>query len=577
MQVIKKIISIIIIITSLYTYNRAFAQSVQMKPTPLRGSEGQGQFDKLIIQGAMMIDGTGAPVRGPVKVTIEKNIITNIQDLPLDYTCSSIVNQDKGTYVINACGMYLAPGFIDVHEHIGDAKINGNASYAYKLWLAHGITTVKGVPFGPMEWSLEQSRLSEENKIVAPRLIVGINPGEGNEWKGRTIRTPQDMRDWVDYAKSKGITLFGEIGARDPEMMEALFSQANKDGIWTMDHLGQNGVVRMTAADAVKLGLDEITHFYGIFESMLTKHSIQDWPLYYNYTDNLDRFSQVGRLYEQSAEPGSKEWNDLIKLFLDHNIVISPTLSIYAANRNVMDARNADWWHDYTLPSLWDFIVPNRQVHASYFYDYTSRDEAAWQRFYGKWMRFLYDYNNAGGRISAGADCSFLYELFGFGYIRELKMLEYAGLTPFEVFRSATLYGAESIFQTKKPYGKPIEYGIIRPGLKADLQLFTRNPLEDFDLLYGTGAIRLNKKTEKLERVRILKYVIKDGIIYDPERLLEDVRNMVKEEWKKNPTKTDASLPAPILNKPAVLAPADTTHMYYRQLSRDLNTEKIMY
>lgn len=548
----------------------------RMKVTPVRGDEGSGQFDKLVIQGAFMIDGTGAPVTGPVRITVEKDKIVSVQNLPLNYNCDEATKQEKGTHVINACGMYVSPGFVDVHEHLGGDKLNGNASYAYKLWLAHGITTVCGVPFtSSMEWDLEQAKLSEQNKIVAPRLIVGVNPGGGKEWQGHPLRTPQDMRDWVDYAKSKGITLFGEIGARDPEMMEALFSQAQKNGIWTMDHLAQNGVVRMTAADAVKLGLNEITHFYGIFESMLTDHSIQNWPLYYNYNSDLDRFSQVGRLYEQSAEPGSKKWNDVLQLFLDHKVFLSPTLTIYSANRNVMDARNADWWHDYTLPSLWDFIVPNRRVHASYFYDYTSRDEASWQRFYTKWMRFVYDYNNAGGKISAGADDAFLYELFGFGFIRELKMLQYAGLTPFEVFRSATLYGAESIFQPDRPNGRPIQYGIIRPGLKADLQLFTRNPLRDFDLLYGTGAIRLNSKSEELERVRILKYVIKDGIIYDPASLLAEVRQMVKDEWKKNPAKTSVSLPAPMLNIQPVLAPADTINLYYRSLSRERNVKDI--
>jgi hypothetical protein len=562
-----------VLLICLLTKNVAVAQQqgFQMKKVPRRADthEGQGQFNKLIVRGAMMIDGTGAPPIGPVSIIVKKNKIAKIKHLSLQFNCEDSLDGGSEVHVIDACGMYVTPGFVDVHDHMGQEKINGNASYVYKLWLAHGITAVKGVPFGPTDWSLKQAKLSQENKIVAPRLIVGVWPPQ--------MRSPKKIREWVDKMSKKGITLFGEIGARDPEQMEVLMDQAKKDGIWTMDHLDQEGVVRMNAARSVKLGLDEVTHFYGIFESMLTDHSIQDWPIYYNYSQNLDRFSRVGRLYRQSAEPGSKKWKDLIQLFLKHHTVLSPTFTIYSANRNVMNARNADWWNKYTLPSLWKFIAPNRNVHASYFWDFTSRDEAAWQQFFTKWMKFVYDYNNAGGRVTVGEDTAFLYELFGFGYIKGLKMLEYAGLTPFEVLRSATLYGAESIFMPHKSKGKPVEYGIIRPGLKADLQLFTRNPLKDFNLLYGTGAIRLNRKTNKLQRVRILKYVIKDGIIYDPAKLLKDVRQMVQQDKQKNPEllKKLPNLPKPMLDIPTVLAPANNKHLYYKSLSKTRNFEKV--
>ncbi len=44
--------------------------------------------------------------------------------------------------------MYLMPGFVDMHVHAGGAPKNADAEYAYKLWLAHGVTTVRGVPLG---------------------------------------------------------------------------------------------------------------------------------------------------------------------------------------------------------------------------------------------------------------------------------------------------------------------------------------------------------------------------------------------------------------------------------------------
>ena len=71
-------------------------------------------------------------------------------------------------------------------------------------------------------------------------------------------------------------------------------------------------------------------------------------------------------------------------------------------------------------------------------------------------------------------------------------------------------------------------FGMIRPGLKADLVVVEENPLENLKVLYGTGAVRLNDDTGEVERVGGIKYTIKDGIVYDAKQLLADVREMVR-------------------------------------------------
>ena len=74
------------------------------------------------------------------------------------------------TYEVDAHGMYVLPGFIDMHVHTGGVPKAPQAEYIYKLWLAHGVTTIRGVPFGDFEWSLREKALSERNEIVAPRM-----------------------------------------------------------------------------------------------------------------------------------------------------------------------------------------------------------------------------------------------------------------------------------------------------------------------------------------------------------------------------------------------------------------------
>ena len=74
------------------------------------------------------------------------------------------------------------------------------------------------------------------------------------------------------------------------------------------------------------------------------------------------------------------------------------------------------------------------------------------------------------------------------------------------------------------------EFGVVREGLLADLVIVDQNPLENLKVLYGTGAVRLNDKTGKAERVGGIKYTIKDGIVYDAKKLLADVAKMVEKQ-----------------------------------------------
>jgi hypothetical protein len=58
------------------------------------------------------------------------------------------------------------------------------------------------------------------------------------------------------------------------------------------------------------------------------------------------------------------------------------------------------------------------------------------------------------------------------------------------------------------------------------------NPLENLQVLFGTGAIKLNEQN-KPTRVGGVKYTIKDGIVYDAKKLLADVKKMVDTEKAK--------------------------------------------
>ena len=95
-----------------------------------------------------------------------------------------------------------------------------------------------------------------------------------------------------------------KLGAYDPEIMAAVIDEGKKHGLGSVAHLGQTGVARMNAIDAARVGLDAMTHFYGLFESMLKDHYVQDWPVDQINNDEYQRFGQVARLWDQIHPPG---------------------------------------------------------------------------------------------------------------------------------------------------------------------------------------------------------------------------------------------------------------------------------
>src|SRR5207253_7907213 len=92
-----------------------------------------------------------------------------------------------------------------------------------------------------------------------------------------------------------------------------------------------------------------------------------------------------------------------------------------------------------------------------------------------------------------------------------------------------------------EPMHKPIEFGIVREGMLADMVIVDQNPLQNFKVLYANGTIRLNDKTGRVERVGGITWTIKDGIAYDAKKLAADVMAMVDKQKRERAVKTSAS------------------------------------
>ena len=503
------------------------AQDKEKKSVPKAPprAEGEGPFDRLILRGATLIDGTGAPAIGPVDIVVERNRIVEIKSVgypgvPIEEKKRPKVK--SGDKELDLAGMYVLPGFVDMHAHIGGVAQGTPAEYVFKLWMGHGITTIRDPGSGNgLEWVLEHKAKSAKNQITAPRILA--YPWYDADQRGR-LSTPEQARAWVAEVAKKGADGLKLTSFR-PDLMAAIIDEAKKQGLRTAAHLAQLGVARLNVLDAARLGLTTMEHWYGLPEALFTGRTVQDFPLDYNYNNEQHRFGQAGRLWKQAAPPFSPHWEKVMDELLKLDFTLDPTMTIYEASRDLMRARRAEWHETYTLPSLWRFYTPSRTAHGSYWFFWSTEDEVAWRNNYRLWMTFVNEYKNRGGRVTTGSDSGYIYNLYGFGYIRELELLREAGFHPLEVIRAATLKGAEAL-------GLDSEIGTVEVGKLADLVVVEENPLANLKVLYGTGAIKLDENNQPV-RVGGVRYTIKDGIIFDVRKLLEDVRRIVRQAKEK--------------------------------------------
>jgi len=493
---------------------QALALGIELPaPAPDR-RVGRGPYNNLIIDNVMLIDGRGSPPRGPVRIRVAGDRIQSIG------AAGGAAPAGEPAEVIDGTGMYAMPGFIDAHAHLG-TPTQGLAGpvtppeYVFKLWLGHGITTVRevGASMG-LAWTLGHKQRSELGQITAPRMHVYAM------FPGATIPYDAEARRWVrlvfnrgaDGVKLRGATL---------EASRAVIEEAIRLGIRTANHHDQTGVYHVNALTSARLGLTSLEHWYGLPEALFEHRTIQDYPADFNHADEQARFAQAGRLWRQAAAPGSERWRAVRDELISLDLTLVPTFSIYEANRDLGAARDAEWHDAYTWPALYRFFQPDTRLHGAYHFDWTTADEVAWRDNFQRWMLFVNDYKNVGGRVAAGSDAGFTYRIPGFGFIRELELLQEAGFSPLEVIQAATLNGAELL-------GLADQTGSLTVGKKADIVLVGENPLANFKVLYGNGHPRLNRETGVVERVGGVRYTIKDGIVYDAQALRADVRAMVQ-------------------------------------------------
>jgi imidazolonepropionase-like amidohydrolase len=465
------------------------------------------RYARLAIRNAMIADGNGTPASGPKDILIENNRIVSVVPLDPVAVASGRAKRLPADAEIDATGKYVLPGLINAHAHVQDERggIPQPLDYELKIWLMCGITTVRDVGSNTKK-TLELRAKSAAGQVAAPRILVypmfsAQQPVPTNPEQARA-RIREYKALGADGVKFTGIY-------RD--VMEAAEDEAHKLNLPIAHHVG---VEETTAWDDIRFGTRSIEHWYGIPDAAIPD-GLQNFPSSFNYNNETDRFRYAGHLWRE-ADP--KRLQEVLAAMVKANVAWDPTLDIYEASRDLQRAQNQPWFREYLHPTLEEYFRPNPKNHGSYFLGWTSNDEVFWKENYRIWMAALRDFEHMGGLIGAGDDAGFIYQIYGFGLLRELELHEEAGFHPIKVIQHATGNNAKIL-------GMEGQIGGIRPGYLADLIVVNGNPLDNMKLLYPTGVDVVRNGTQV--HTGGVEWTIKDGICYHAPILAADVRDMV--------------------------------------------------
>ncbi|MGH7467206.1 MAG: amidohydrolase family protein [Longimicrobiales bacterium] len=496
-------------------------------PIPLGTTRGE-KVNRLVIRNATIVSGRGTPdsprstpPEGPVDIVIEGNTIVDL--VPVDPVNMAGGRRPRvtGDRVLDATGMYVLPGLIEMHAHLpGNGGELGERALdlVYRLYLGHGITTVRDAGTGAgLSAMTSQRAASAANSLVAPRLVLCQRwPLPLRSWKDGD--TPDEARTMVRQFKQQGADCIkvSKSPGHYPDVLSAIVDEGKKLGLSTMVDLKVSETDARVASNA---GVVSIEHWYGIPDAAL--QGTQRFPATYNYWNEVDRFRYAGKLW-QEAESHPDRLSAVIDLMIKNGTSWDPTMTVYEKNRDYARAVTAPWRETLIHPAVLA-AGPDSTVHGAYHHDWKTADEINWKQNFQIWMKYVREFHQKGGILTTGSDEG---EFGGIALIRELELLQEAGIHPIDIIRIATTNGAR-VLGFDKHCG-------IRVGCTADLAVVNGNPIENFKVLYGRGYgfYGIVPRAQQAKHGGV-KWTIKDGVVYDAQALLREAEWYVEQEKKR--------------------------------------------
>ncbi|HVN92584.1 MAG TPA: amidohydrolase family protein [Terracidiphilus sp.] len=467
----------------------------QQKPSPLAPYISV-TASVLVLQHATLIDGTGSAPQMDMRIDIAGDKIIAVQpsnsSVPLPY----------GAKVLDLTGKTVIPGLVGMHEHLfypmperpdaGNALYGEMADSAPRLYLAGGVTTARTAGSVEPYTDLELKKQIDAGLIPGPNLDV---TGPYLEGKGtfalqmRQLADADDAARTVEYWAAEGVTSFKAYNYITSDELRMAIRHAHFHGLKITGHLCSIGF-----KEAAELGIDNLEH--GI---------VVDTEFYPGkQPDVCPDAGAAERDLENNVNMTGPDVTSMILDLVQHHVAVTSTLAVL---ETFMPNRPSMTFESPVLKTLTPEAVRSYLETRMRIADRAANpdvlERGAPSKILKLEMQFEREFVAAGGLLMAGCDpTGYGGVVPGFGDQRNIELLVEAGFTPVEAIQIATLNGA-------KYMRKDTAIGSIAPGKTADLVVLDGNPAENI------------ANIEKVDTV------FKDGVGYDPAKLIQSVTGLV--------------------------------------------------
>jgi imidazolonepropionase-like amidohydrolase len=441
----------------------------------------------VVLNHVRVIDGTGAAARPDQAVVIRNGKIAAMGD-------SAATKAPDHARVLDLAGYTVIPGLVGMHNHLhytADQSpappgqlINQITFSAPRLYLAAGVTTIRTAGSVEPYADLNLKAKIDAGQSPGPKIDVTApyleGPG-GFLMQMHELSGPDDARRMVNFWADSGATSFKAYMNITRAELRAAAEEAHKRHLTITGHLCSVGF-----REAAEAGIDNLEHGFVMDTEFVPDKKPDQCP--------------PGGMVAAAAtfadlDGNSPQIKELFRTLVEHHVAITSTLPVFEQfvpgrpplRQRVLAAM---------LPEArTNYLTARVQVH--------SNPQNPFAAMLRKEMELERAFVQAGGLLLTGPDPSGIGGILpGFGDQRGVELLVEAGFTPLEAIRIATLNGAE--FE-----GKADSIGSLTVGKVADIVVIHGDPSANIDDI------------EKVETV------FKDGVGYDPARLLESVRGVV--------------------------------------------------
>ncbi len=368
------------------------------------------------------------------------------------------VNYSKDAQVIDATGKYLTPGWAEMHAHVPPIDDLEPMKEVLTLYLANGITTIRGMLGHPKHLEL-RSKINRGD-VLGPHFYA-----TGPSFNGQTVKTAERGAEMVREQKAAGYDFLKLHPGLTNQTFPAIARTAHEVGIPFVGHVSFNvGVWR-----AIEAHYSSIDHLDGFIEAITPGSDTLAEP----------ETGLFGAWIAYRADPARIP--KLVNALRDGTIRVVPTQAI--AERWLSPLPATAFTTDPAMKYMKPDVVQN-WIKAKN--DYSSNPNFSpthAEKLLQIRRKLIYECQKNGVSLLLGSDAPQVFNVPGFSIHNELKYLVDAGLTPYEALRTGTVNVAAYLNKT--------DSGSIRVGNVSDLVLLNGNPLTDISQTHQIEGVMI--------------------------------------------------------------------------------------